>query len=466
MATLRSTEFSDFSKGSVASNIIRLAIPVTLAQLVNILYNIVDRIYIGRFMEHATDALTGVGICFPIVTIVVAFSNLICTGGAPLFSMERGKGENEEAEAIMGNSMTILLVFSVLLTILGLLTRRPLLYALGASDVTFPYANDYITIYLLGNVFVLVSLGMNSFINAQGFGKIGMLTIVIGAILNIVLDPIFIFALHLGVRGAACATVLSQFVAAIWTLRFLTGSKTLLHLRLRYLRCQKKRVQRIIMLGLSGFTMGATNSVVQIICNATLSQFGGDLYVGVMTIINSVREVISLPVTGIVNSAQPIISFNYGAKEYRRVCQAIRFIAIVLIAYTMISWLIVSLFPEFFIHIFNTTPEITAAGRPSMHIYFFGFCFMAFQFTGQTTFLALGKSRFSLFFSLLRKVFIVVPLTLLLPHIANLGVTGVFLAEPISNVVGGLASFITMLFVCYRPLRRAANKEVLSHESL
>ncbi len=466
MAALHNTEFSDFSKGSVASNIVRLAIPVTLAQLVNILYNIVDRIYIGRFMEHSTDALTGVGICFPIVTIVVAFSNLICTGGAPLFSMERGKGEEQEAEAIMGNSMTILLVFSVILTVLGLLARRPILYALGASDITFPYANDYITIYLLGNVFVLVSLGMNSFINAQGFGRTGMLTIVIGAVLNIGLDPIFIFALHMGVRGAACATVLSQFVAAAWTLRFLTGPKTLLRLRRQHLCCQKKRVQRILMLGLSGFTMGATNSVVQMICNATLSQFGGDLYVGVMTIINSIREVISLPVTGIVNSAQPIISFNYGAKEYRRVCQAIRFIAVVLMGYTLISWLLVSLFPEFFIHIFNTTPEITAAGRPSMHIYFFGFCFMAFQFTGQTTFLALGKSRFSLFFSLLRKVFIVVPLTIFLPHIAHLGVTGVFLAEPISNVVGGLASFITMIFVCYRPLRRAANKEALSHESL
>ena len=231
MAALHNTEFSDFSKGSVASNIVRLAIPVTLAQLVNILYNIVDRIYIGRFMEHSTDALTGVGICFPIVTIVVAFSNLICTGGAPLFSMERGKGEEQEAEAIMGNSMTILLVFSVILTVLGLLARRPILYALGASDITFPYANDYITIYLLGNVFVLVSLGMNSFINAQGFGRTGMLTIVIGAVLNIGLDPIFIFALHMGVRGAACATVLSQFVAAAWTLRFLTGPKTLLRLR-------------------------------------------------------------------------------------------------------------------------------------------------------------------------------------------------------------------------------------------
>ncbi len=462
MGAKKSNEFTDFSKGKISSNIIRLAIPVTLAQLVNVLYNIVDRIYIGRFMDQATNALTGVGICFPIVTIVVAFANLIGTGGAPLFSIERGKGDSREAEAIMGNCMTMLFVFSIALTVIGMLVRRPLLYALGASDTTFSYANDYITIYLLGNLFVLTSLGMNSFINAQGFGKTGMLTIVIGAILNIVLDPLFIFALDMGVRGAALATVLSQLAAAIWTLRFLTGSKTVLRLKWYCLRCKKKRIRRITSLGLSGFTMGATNSLVQIVCNATLSQFGGDLYVAVMTIIISIREIISLPVTGIVNSAQPVIGFNYGAQEYRRVCQAIRFIAGLLIGYTLLIWSVISLFPAFFVHIFNTNPDITAASTASMHIYFFGFCFMALQFTGQTTFLALGESHYSLFFSLLRKVIIVIPLTIILPHVAHLGVAGVFLAEPVSNIVGGLASFSTMLFVCYRPLRNAANKEALT----
>lgn len=450
---------SDFSQGKISTNIIRLAVPITLAQLVNILYNIVDRVYIGRFMDHATTALTGVGICFPIVTIIVAFANLIGTGGGPLFSIERGKKNDAEGEAIMGNCMTLILVLSLLITLSGLLLRRPLLYALGASDVTFPYANAYITIYLFGTLFVMISLGMNSFINAQGFGKTGMLTIVIGAVLNIILDPVFIFVLDLGVRGAACATVLSQFAAAVWTLRFLTGPRTLLRLRIRCLRCRKKRVLRILSLGLSGFTMGATNSLVQIACNASLSIFGGDLYVGAMTIINSVREIVSLPVTGVVNSAQPVIGFNYGAQENGRVCQAIRFTASLLFGYTLIAWALVSLFPAFFIQIFNTDPDLLAVTIPSMHIYFFGFCFMAFQFTGQTTFLALGKSRFSLFFSLLRKVFIVIPLTLLLPHLGGLGVTGVFLAEPISNVCGGLASFTTMLFVCYFPIRRAAREQ-------
>ncbi|MGN1013817.1 MAG: MATE family efflux transporter [Butyricicoccus sp.] len=451
----------DFSKGNVSSNIIRLAVPITLAQLVNILYNIVDRIYIGRFMENATTALTGVGICFPIVTILVAFANLIGTGGGPLFSIRRGAGDDAEAEAIMGNSMTMLLVIGAVLTAGGLLVRRPLLFALGASETTFPYANSYITIYLLGTLFVLISLGMNSFINAQGFGRTGMLTVVIGAVLNIALDPIFIFYLDLGVRGAACATVISQFVAAIWTLHFLTGRKTILRLRLCNMRCQKQRVQRILTLGLSGFTMGATNSLVQICCNASLSVFGGDLYIGAMTIINSIREIISLPVTGIVNSAQPVIGYNYGAGKKDRVCQAIRFIGVLLFSYTTLAWLLVSAFPKAFIHLFNTDPALVSITVPSMHLYFFGFCFMAFQFTGQTTFLALGKSRFSLFFSLLRKVFIVVPLTLLLPHIAGLGANGVFLAEPISNVCGGLASFCTMLAVCYFPLRRSAKEEML-----
>lgn len=455
---------SDFSQGKISVNIIRLAIPITLAQLVTILYNIVDRVFIGRFAENSTTALTGLGVCFPIITIVVSFANLVGMGGIPLFSIERGKKDDQEAEAIMGNCMTMLIVCSAALTLFGLLFRRPMLYLLGASDVTYPYANAYLTIYLLGNLFVLISLGMNSFINAQGFGRTGMLTVVIGAVLNIVLDPIFIFVLHWGVRGAACATVLSQFVAAAWTLHFLTGKKTILKLKLSQMRCQKQRVLRILSLGLSGFMMGVTNSLVQMFCNASLSFFGGDIYIGAMTIINSIREIVQLPVTGIVNSAQPVISYNYGAQENKRVCQAIRFTSLILIAYTLTAWGLVSLFPTQFIHIFNTNPQLTAVGVPAMHIYFFGFCFMAFQFSGQTTFLSLGKSRFSLFFTLLRKVFIVIPLILILPHIAGLGTTGVFLAEPISNLVGGLASFTTMYFVCYRPLYRSCKED--PHEAL
>ncbi|MCD8356834.1 MAG: MATE family efflux transporter [Clostridia bacterium] len=444
---------NDFSKGSISSNIIRLAVPMTLAQLVNVLYNIVDRIYIGRIGADATNALTGLGVCFPVITIVLAFANLVGTGGAPLFSMKRGAGKDAEAEAIMGNSLTLLLCFGLSLTVIGLLIRRPMLLALGASEVTLPYSMSYITIYLLGNVFVMLSLGLNYFINAQGFGQTGMLTVVIGAVFNLILDPIFIFALHMGVQGAACATVISQLTAALWTLRFLTGPKTLLRLKPECLRLQAKRVKQILTLGLSGFTMSVTNSLVQIACNSSLQFFGGDLYVGVMTVLNSIREIIMLPINGISSSSQPVISFNYGAQLYSRVKQAIKFMSIMLIVYSLAVWGVISLFPHFFIHIFNTDPALTAAGVPSMHLYFFGFFLMALQFSGQSVFTALGKSRYAIFFSIFRKGIVVIPLTLTLPYVAGLGVNGVFLAEPISNLLGGCACFTTMYLTVYRKLK-------------
>ncbi len=445
---------TDFSQGSISSNIIRLAVPMTLAQLVNVLYNIVDRIYIGRIGADATQALTGLGVCFPIITMVIAFANLIGMGGAPLFSIQRGAGHDKEAEAIMGNCLTLLLCFGLGLTAVGLAVRRPLLLALGASRITLPYAMSYITVYLIGNVFVMLSLGLNSFINAQGFARTGMLTVMIGAALNLILDPIFIFVLHMGVRGAALATILSQFAAALWTFRFLTGPHTLLRLRRKHLRPQAARVRQILTLGLAGFTMNVTNSLVQIACNSSLQYFGGDLYVGVMTVLNSVREIIMLPIAGISSSAQPVISFNYGAALPRRVRQAIRFLSATLIVYSLAVWGIISLFPHFFIHIFNTDPVLTAAGVPAMHVYYFGFFLMALQFSGQTVFTALGKSRQAIFFSIFRKGIVVIPLTLLLPHIAGLGVFGVFVAEPISNLLGGAACFTTMYLTVYRRLEQ------------
>ena len=443
---------TDFSKGSVVLAIVRLAVPMTLAQFVTILYNIVDRMYIGRIPEHATEALTGLGICLPIITIVIAFANLIGMGGAPLFSIERGKGHEREAQYILGNSFVLLLLFSVLLTILGWVFRVPLLRLLGASATTLPFAESYIRIYLLGSVFVMMSLGMNSFINAEGYGKTGMYTVAIGAVLNIVLDPLFIFVLHRGVQGAAIATVLSQCAAAIWTLHFLTGKKAVVRLKRTCFSLDHKRVWKILGLGTSGFTMAVTNSAVQMVCNAQLQNYGGDTYVAVMTIINSVREVISLPVNGVVNSAQPVIGFNYGAKLYDRVKKAIRFIVGVLIAYTLLAWAAVSIFPKSFIRIFSEDPLLLEKGVPAMHIYFFGFFMMAFQFCGQTTFLALGKSKKAIFFSIFRKGIIVIPLILLLPHIAGLGENGVFLAEPVSNFIGGAACFLTMYLTEYHKL--------------
>ena len=325
---------NDFSQGSVIKNILGLAIPMTLAQLINVLYNIVDRIYIGRIPKDATMALTGLGLCLPIISMVIAFANLFGMGGAPLCSIQRGKGNEKEAEAIMGNSFILMVGCGLTLTALGLIFKRPMLYLFGASSATISYADSYITIYLLGSTFVMIGLGMNSFINSQGFGKIGMLTVLLGAVTNIILDPIFIFVLHLGVQGAAWATILSQGLSALWILHFLTGDQAILKLQKRAFRLKRRRVLEIIALGLSGFTMSVTNSLVQIMYNASLGRFGGDLYIGIMTVINSVREVISLPINGLTNSAQPVMGYNYGAGQYGRVKRAIIFMSVVSIAYT------------------------------------------------------------------------------------------------------------------------------------
>lgn len=436
---------NDFSQGSIVMNILNLAVPMTLAQLINVLYNIVDRIYIGRIPDHATLSLTGLGLCLPIISMVMAFANLFGMGGSPLCSIERGRGNTEEAEQIMGNSFSMMLLFGVGLTFAGLVLKRPMLYLFGASDQTFPYADSYVSIYLLGSVFVMVGLGMNSFINAQGFGKTGMVTVLLGAVTNIILDPIFIFVFHMGVRGAALATIISQGLSAAWIIRFLTGPKTILRLRLSCMKPEKRRVGKIVGLGFSGFTMSITNSLVQIVCNATLQQWGGDLYVGVMTVINSVREVVSMPVQGITHSAQPVMGYNYGAGEYKRVKKAIAFTSVTAIVYTTFVWLLVHGFPEFFIRIFNQDADLVAAGVPAMQIYYFGFFLMSLQFSGQAVFVALGKAKQAVFFSIFRKVVIVIPLTLLLPGMWNLGTRGVFAAEPVSNLIGGVACFGTML---------------------
>lgn len=445
------TAENDFSTGSIPAHMLRLALPMTLAQLINVLYNIIDRIFIGRIPFDSTNALTGLGVAFPICTITIAFANLVGMGGAPLFSIERGKRNDAEAEKILGNSFILLLLFGLFITITGLLLKRPLLYLLGASEATFHYADSYITIYLCGSVFVMLSLGLNSFINAQGFAKTGMLTVSIGAVCNLLLDPVFIFLLQLGVQGAALATVISQFIAALWTFTFLTGKKTMIQLSPKQFALGRKRVGKILTLGLSGFTMSITNSAVQMAGNASLSIHGGDLYIAAMTVINSVREVIQMPVSGISNSAQPILSFNYGADKNNRVKQTIRYMSLSLLIYTVAAWILTMIFARQFILLFDSTPELLSLGAACMHIYFFGFFMMSFQFAGQSVFTALGISKNAIFFSLLRKVIIVIPLIYLLP-LTPLGVNGVFWAEPVSNFIGGAACFITMYFTVYKKL--------------
>lgn len=445
---------TNFAKGNVYKNILDVALPMMAAQVLNLLYNVVDRMYIGRIEGIGTLALTGVGLCFPVITLITAFSNLYGNGGGPLCAMERGKGNDREAEYLMGNTFILLVGTGVILTVLGLCSYRPILYLFGASDVTMPYAGAYIRIYLLGTVFVMIALGMNPFINSQGFGRVGMLTVLLGAVLNIVLDPLFIFVFHMGVAGAAIATVLSQMASALWVLRFLTGPRSVLHLRLRNMKLAWERVKKIVSLGFSGFIMAFTNGLVQVVCNSTLYQYGGDLYVGIMTVLNSVREIFTMPVQGMTGGASPVMSFNYGEKAYHKVKQAIGFVTATCIVYTLAAWGILRLWPEFFIRIFNGEGDLLREGIPALHIYFFGFFFMALQFAGQSVFVALGKARKATFFSLFRKVVIVVPLTILLPQIGGLGVDGVFWAEPVSNLVGGVACFGTMCVTVLPELRQ------------
>lgn len=442
---------NDFSQGKVWRNIVGQAVPLTLAQMVQLLYNVVDRVYLGHLGGEHSMALTGVGLTFPIVTLIMAFTALFGMGGAPFFSIARGAREEKKAEKILGNVCCLLLGSSLILFGFCYIFRKPILYLFGASDISYSYAEEYLKIYLIGTPFAMLTTGLNGFINAQGFPKIGMLTTIVGALLNLILDPIFIYHFQMGVGGAALATVISQVVSSVWVLRFLMGEKVLLKLKGEYLRLDLGLVKSIIGLGTAGFIMYGTNCLVQVVCNATLQQFGGDIYVGIMTVLNSVREIVSLPVSGITQGAQPVMGYDYGAKRYERVKEGIRFNTIISIAYTLFAWVIVMLIPRFFFRVFSSDPDMIALGPEALNIYFFGFVFMAFQFSGQSVFQALGYAKYAAFFSLLRKAIIVVPLTLLFPRM-GMGVYGVFWAEPVSNIFGGLAAFITMWRMVYRRL--------------
>ena len=442
---------NDFSKGPVWKCIILQAVPLTIAQLVQLLYNVIDRIYIGHMGNGNSIALTGVGLTFPIVTLIMAFTALFGMGGVPLFSMARGAKDTEKAERIMGNSFALLVVSSVILMIVSYTFCRPILFLFGASDASYVYAEEYLRIYLVGTLFSMLTTGLNGYISAQGFPKTGMLTTILGAVINIILDPVFIFVFDMGVAGAALATVISQVISAAWVLHFLTGKKVVIRLKKSCIRFNKTITKNIFKLGMSNFIMQGTNCIVQIVCNSTLHSYGGDVYVGIMTVLNSVREIFMLPISGIVNGAQPVISFNYGAKDYDRVKSGIRFNTLIGFAYTMLAWAFVFIFPKFWFGIFSDDVQMIEMGIGALRIYFFGFVFMAFQFAGQSTFQALGDARHAITFSLLRKVVIVVPLTLILPMI-GFGVNGVFLAEPISNAIGGMACYITMRMTVYRKL--------------
>ena len=448
-----SAKAGDFSQGRVSLVIMRLGLPMMLAEFVHVLYNIVDRMYIGHMAQGGTLALTGLGICFPLITLIGAFANLYSTGGATLATIARGEQDDRKAERIMGTSFTMLLITGFLLTVILYISAPVTLRWLGGDDETIPAAMDYFRIYVAGTIPVLISLGMNPFISAQGFPKIGMMTILIGAALNIALDPLMIYTLDMGIRGAALATVISQTASAIWVLGFLRSRRAAL--RLTGLHLDKAELAGIVKLGVTGFTFKVTNSITQAIVNIMLKAWGGPLstiYVGAMSLINSLREIMSLPNSGIVMGGQSVMSYNYGAKLYGRVSESIRFIFLSGLAINIVMWALVMFIPEPLLRIFTDDGQLIATGIVCARIYFGAFPFMALQQAGQSTFVALNYPRYALFFSLLRKIVLVAPLTLLLPNI-GLGVYGVFWAEFVSQVIGATACFTTMYMVIWRHMK-------------
>ncbi len=443
----------DFKNGRTLTNILAAAVPMLVAQILNLLYNIVDRIYIARIPEKGTVAIGAVGLCFPIVILITAFTNMFGSGGAPLFSIAKGRGDSREACALQNTSFFLLVVTGIVLLIFGEIFARPVLAVFGTSESAMVYALPYLRIYLLGTVFTMIATGMNPFITAQGFSTVAMTTIIVGAAANIILDPVFIFLFGFGVEGAAIATIISQAVSALYVLRFLFGSKCEFRLKLltaEEIRSSGTRAAKITGLGTAAFMTQFTNAVVQIACNSVLSDVGGDIYVSVMTIVNSARQMMETPIVAITEGASPVISYNYGAGRFDRVKKSIIIMVAITFAYTIAVWTLIRLFPAEIIGIFSNDKTILGDAVPAFSLYFSTFIFMVLQYSGQTVFKSFGKKWQAIFFSLFRKVIIVVPLTYALPYLFSQGINGVFAAEPISNVVGGLACFVTMLITVHK----------------
>ena len=446
----------DFENGKITDNILKAALPMLIAQILSLLYNIVDRIYIARIPDIGTTALGAVGLCFPIIVIITAFSNLFGSGGAPLFSIERGKGDHENACQIMHTSFSMLTLCSILLMLTGLIFAKPILTLFGADRENLGYACPYLMIYLLGTFPSMAATGMNPFINAQGYATTGMISVVIGAVANLILDPIFIFAFGMGIRGAAIATVISQILSAAFVLHFLL-CKAEYKVRLLHreeIRASSKYAKNIISLGTAGFIMQLTNSLVTICCNNVLSVTGGDIYISVMTIVSSVRQLVETPIYAINEGTSPILSYNYGAGRPSRVRKAGIVMGIMIFGYTAVMWSLIILAPGALIQVFSSDATLIQDSIPALKQYFAAFIFMDLQYIGQTVFKSLNKKKQAIFFSLLRKVFIVVPLTYLMPYAMHMGTDGVFLAEPMSNIIGGSLCFITMLCTVLPELKR------------
>lgn len=446
----------DFEHGTVTGNILGAALPMLVAQILNLLYNIVDRIYIARIPNIGTAALGAVGLCFPLIVVITAFSNLFGSGGAPLFSIYRGKGEPQRAANVMNTSFTMVCVCAVVLMAVGFIFARPLLVLFGASTDALVYAYPYLMIYLIGTLPSMIATGMNPFINAQGYSTIGMTSVAVGAVANLLLDPLFIFVLGFGVQGAAIATVISQALSAVFVFVFLTRKS---ELKVRFLKKKEFSecigyAKNIVSLGTAGFIMQLTNSLVSICCNNILSDVGGDIYISVMTIVSSVRQLVETPIYAMNEGTSPILSYNYGACRPARVRKAMAVMSTMILGYTAVMWSIIILFPNVLIGIFSSDAALMQDAVPALKQYFAAFICMDFQYIGQTVFKSLNKKKQAIFFSLLRKVFIVVSLTYMMPYMFHMGTAGVFLAEPVSNVIGGTLCLVVMLCTILPELKR------------
>ncbi len=424
-------------KAPLVKLIMSMGVPTLIAQIINLLYNIIDRIYIGHIPDVGAVALTGVGLALPMIVIISAFSAFVGAGGAPLSAIALGRGDKDEAEKILGNGFSLLLIFSACLMILFFIVKGPLLYAIGASDATFPYANEYMTVYIFGTVFVQISLGMNPYITAQGHSKIAMLSVLIGAVLNIALDPLFIFAFGMGIKGAALATVISQFVSAVWIFRFLMKKERAIGIRRKNLKIEKRIIAKIMSLGISPFIMQATESMISIVMNSGLQKYGGDVYVGALTIMQSVMQFVSIPVGGFTQGVQPIMSYNFGAGNKQRVKKTYFTMFIMVMTYTVLFTGTIMLFPEMFARLFTNDRELIRLVSKVLPVFICGMLIFGIQMTSQNTFLALGQAKISLFIALLRKVILLIPLALILPWITK-DAMFIYYAEPISDILSAV----------------------------
>ncbi|MBR0163596.1 MAG: MATE family efflux transporter [Lachnospiraceae bacterium] len=452
----------DFGSERVASNIMQTALPLLVAQLLQLLYNIVDRVYIGRIPGEGTDALGAVGLVFPVIIIITGLTNLFGMGASPLFSIALGAGDTKKADDILHTAFRLMVCTAVVVFVCGEYLAAPLLTLFGADETLLPIALPYARIYLCGTLFTMTASGLNPFINAQGFPRIGMLTIVIGAVTNLVLDPVFIFVLGLGVRGAAIATVLAQSLSFFFVLSFFRGKKTQFRLKMPWyggdalkmfpVSARFIHARDIVGLGFASFVMQATNSLVQIACNNALLAHGGAIFVSVMTVVASVRNILDTPPLAVADGTAPLIGFNYGARHGIQIKKAVRLMTLIGVSYTFAVWLLVEWRAEAFVRIFTDDTTLFAPAAHAMRIYFRAFVFQALQYSGQSVFKALGFKKQAIFFSIFRKVVLVVPLIYLLSGPLSMGTDGVFRAEPVSNIIGGTACFVTMLFTLRRVL--------------